>query len=125
MRISDWSSDVCSSDLILEPLFKFGGPDADFLDRLHPENVRIPMTWRNVEPDRRINDRITWEGWCRLAHEESATMIKPGIDDIRYSELVQRTEIGRESFGYECVSTYRSRCAPSHEKKITITKCTG
>src|SRR3546814_2236961 len=38
MRISDWSSDVCSSDL------------------------------------------------------ESATMIKPGIDDFRYSELVQRTE---------------------------------
>ncbi|MDF0544690.1 RNA-directed DNA polymerase [Sphingobium sp. H39-3-25] len=90
-RRSEWTALEITRQ-ILEPLFKFGGPDADFLDRLHPENVRIPMTWRNVEPDRRINDRITWEGWCRLAREESATMIKPGIDDFRYSELVQRTE---------------------------------
>src|SRR3546814_10276180 len=37
MRISDWSSDVCSSDLVLRQLHEFGGFDAERLgDAVHP-----------------------------------------------------------------------------------------
>src|SRR3546814_6812745 len=87
MRISDWSSDVCSSDLVLpasEALETFGlrlesaeeldlvavGDLAPVRDRLHPEAIRALRATDNRSEERRV--------------------------------------------GKECVSTCRSRWSPSH-----------
>src|SRR3546814_1373485 len=43
MRISDWSSDVCSSDL-LGPVFRAAIPDAQWNDHI----ARIAAFWRKV-----------------------------------------------------------------------------
>src|SRR3546814_8458195 len=43
MRISDWSSDVCSSDLSLRPLYRFSEAIAQRSpDDLHPISERVP-----------------------------------------------------------------------------------
>src|SRR3546814_20918244 len=99
MRISDWSSDVCSSDLL-----RVGGKH--FLTRqsavfLH-ENQRMltpachaprgtNMQWRSVP----------------------VTATRFGERNVRW----QRSEERR--VGKECVSTCRSGWAPDHEKKNT------
>src|SRR3546814_15447004 len=54
MRISDWSSDVCSSDLVVEPnqLWQFrGNPgtvDFDFTDKLFSAVPRTPLSPSNM-----------------------------------------------------------------------------
>src|SRR3546814_4163654 len=85
MRISDWSSDVCSSDLILGD-FRVAQP-------VRPVDV-MPM---HLEDDVR-----------RLAggHAE----VTPGA--LKRRELGPRSEERR--VGKECVSTCRSRWSPYH-----------
>src|SRR3546814_11496543 len=104
MRISDWSSDVCSSDL--------------------PERVTEVGRWRreaeakrsggrigNAEPtseetvqtiDIRGGHRAACEGRLPKHQDETAVMTK-------------RSEERR--VGKECVSTCRSRWSPDHYKK--------
>src|SRR3546814_20248869 len=92
MRISDWSSDVCSSDLADEPR-----ASAD--RRLH------------VRPHRRHRRRATpgrGGAPCDRPH-------RAGRDaGFRRSEECR--------VGKECVSTCRSRWSPSHYKKKKLTQ---
>src|SRR3546814_19168886 len=92
MRISDWSSDVCSSDLCWDrrsfrppspsrAAFPCGAPPSDSSSR---DDGSSPIPWR------------TARSWCH---------IWPHI----------RSEERRG--GKECVSTCRSRWSPYHEKK--------
>src|SRR3546814_12448450 len=100
MRISDWSSDVCSSDLLrllgLDiPIYPVKGysitvPIADEgrapVSTLLDESYKIAIT--------RLGDRIRVGGMA---------------------ELSGRSEERR--VGKECVSTCRSRWSPYHQKK--------
>src|SRR3546814_14936829 len=87
MRISDWSSDVCASDL--------GAVDRADRDEA-PAVARLGQIGsRRVEqPPRRLGD----------------------AREARFEALVV-DEIGRASLGKECVSTCRSRWSPDHSKK--------
>src|SRR3546814_11677968 len=88
MRISDWSSDVCSSDLGRPMRNGAAGPGtSESLAHIH-----IP-----VARDRRME----------RAHISEGTRIDRRL----------RIEIGRASCREECVSTCRSRWSPYHEKK--------
>src|SRR3546814_18030540 len=105
MRISDWSSDVCSSDLAVQPS----------LDR------------------RQLIDQLTFifeAKPCPVAEitesdaGEFAAMQKPvpgqqRILGIVAFEVVHRVEERSEErrVGKECVSTCRSRWSPYHYKK--------
>src|SRR3546814_10031506 len=88
MRISDWSSDVCSSDLSSRPrapgcASRTGGGDSSE-DSL-------------VDPQPRI---------ARQAHDP---LVEIGIERVGRSD--------ERRVGEECVSTCRSRGSPYHEKK--------
>src|SRR3546814_14751953 len=110
MRISDWSSDVCSSDLI-EALLAA----RDFIDFL-------PLSNKEEVPE-----RPTADSWDRI--EESLDMLIPANANQPYDmhELIRKTVDEGDFFevqpahrseerrvGKECVSTCRSRGSPYH-----------
>src|SRR3546814_8147582 len=88
MRISDWSSDVCSSDLLLPEMEPEIG--AALSDYLSSEGITVlgKLAYQSV--------RKTAEGDAAL------TVLRDGV----------RSEERR--VGKECVSTCRSRWSPDH-----------
>jgi len=72
---------------VLAPLFDPEGPDADYLDRLHPEDIRLPLSWRVLPEGVRTGDKITWEAWRDLARRDPIT-IGEGLRDYRYHEVL-------------------------------------
>src|SRR3546814_13633558 len=115
MRISDWSSDVCSSDLFGKqrlPLVERGqaeGRDAGF-----EETHRMRIEGRD---DRRKPLVL------RMMHRAADNRLMPGVKAVEIAErddaaaqgaldaVVARSEERR--VGQECVSTCRSRWSPS------------
>src|SRR3546814_11800048 len=94
MRISDWTSDVCSSDLTTV--------------------VRGPIAWcksPEAPRSRRMSSAIPWVSNRRFGPLENNPQKVPIIEP--------RSEERR--VGKECVSTCRSRWSPYHYKKKTIT----
>src|SRR3546814_9839263 len=83
MRISDWSSDVCSSDLVLDLL----GPQAD----------RVVPLFITVDPAR---DTVP-------VMAEYVSTFHPRLVGLTGTEAQVRSEERR--VGKECVSTCRSR----------------
>src|SRR3546814_11417830 len=98
MRISDWSSDVCSSDLRAHALYianHVRRPDRP--RRLRPINELVPRHPRRVQ----LLDIFL-------------------VDDV--AGLAQRLRLipqrpAERRVGKECVSTGRSRVSPYHKKK--------
>src|SRR3546814_18417722 len=100
MRISDWSSDVCSSDLIP----KSASCQASLTDALHAQE--FPQAFHTalrsqttvlVAPERRFGQR-------RLQLIDA--------NDTALNFIGKRSEERR--VGKECVSTCRSRWSPYH-----------
>src|SRR3546814_11133275 len=103
MRISDWSSDVCSSDLNEERDSTLKGEDFFAVERM-------PQAHYHAERFRRLDDgRFVADGELTLrgiTHPVSLTFRwTPG-------NPAQRSEERR--VGKECVSTCRSRWSPAH-----------
>src|SRR3546814_16304205 len=93
MRISDWSSDVCSSDLPLRELPR------------QPRGQRVP--WRANASD-----------WGRMHHAALAAVARLEIAQLQAGARQPawlRSEERR--VGTECVSTCRSRWSPYYSKK--------
>src|SRR3546814_19599300 len=126
MRISDWSSDVCSSDLwflpqsLLDDRRGGGGARRRLSARLHRHAegdhrsdgspYRPPQRYR-ARPDRRRGQRRMGKEWRRRFDRRG--------DRSLDSKAAYRTEERR--VGKEWVSTCRSRWSPYHEKKkVTI-----
>src|SRR3546814_19945163 len=103
MRISDWSSDVCSSDLYFHE---------EVLD-LQPEDVR------NFLVDTSILNELTTSACAAVTNSESARAM---LDHVFASGLfLNATDRERSCYrseerrvGKECVSTCRSRWSPYH-----------
>src|SRR3546814_19798021 len=98
MRISDWSSDVCSSDLAAREVFR---AEATLVVLVAKAAVQLELL---AELDRveRIN---------RLVGERSG--LDAGRDEIDWAGIdALRSEERR--VGKECVSTCRSRWSPFH-----------
>src|SRR3546814_16727256 len=109
MRISDWSSDVCSSDLeqgvrvsgdperVVRRVAVCGGAGDFLLDRLAGSDADVYLT-------------------SDLRHHPAAEFVEKGgpalIDVAHWAAESTRSEERRE--GKECVSTCRSRWAPYH-----------
>src|SRR3546814_5242489 len=89
MRISDWSSDVCSSDLISDPQVR--------------RSIRAETT--KIESFNDFLDWITFGG----------PVIKSG-DPVEQEKQVKYASLRSEErrVGKECVSTCRSRWSPYH-----------
>src|SRR3546814_2013627 len=84
MRISDWSSDVCSSDLLLNEGFEAQQAVSTFGERLLAKGARS------------------------FRAQLGKRLVRMGFD----RELASRSEERR--VGKECVSTCRSRWSPYH-----------
>src|SRR3546814_14076799 len=103
MRISDWSSDVCSSDLRHPQNACFHDADAGFA-KVEWETKRANQSHKPVRAN------------CAAP----ATVNMPGMS-ARYQPRSNRSEERR--VGKECVSTCRSRGSPYHQKKKKHRKC--
>src|SRR3546814_14176079 len=99
MRISDWSSDVCSSDLTAYAIGRVDGRDALFRVALDG-SMKKELAYANPKYD--VAGVITVG---RRGHVVAATY---SSDD----EEAHRSEERR--VGKECVSTCRSRWSPYH-----------
>src|SRR3546814_12583549 len=98
MRISDWSSDVCSSDLPHVPFaVKLGWRSADCMWRLAGDTA----TDYNHYSKRAILGAVYGATMAVYLNDESA-----GFTDTRRSE--------ERRVGKECVSTCRSRWSQYH-----------
>src|SRR3546814_14506386 len=105
MRISDWSSDVCSSDLYIDLhlVHEVTSPQAFESLRLTGRPVRRPdLTLATVDHNVPTTNR----------NEPSPGPLS--------AQQIERSEERR--VGTECGSTCRSRRVPDDEKKNTTTK---
>src|SRR3546814_11263233 len=99
MRISDWSSDVCSSDLVFHE-------DWEEL----PLETELPSGWENPYTEAQAgNWRVTAHGTllqsANFAVSTTGTLFEPTTDAERSEE---------RRVVKECVSTCRSRWSPYH-----------
>src|SRR3546814_8422258 len=90
MRISDWSSDVCSSDLVEGVAYRIAlAPD-------QPGDLRLVRAQRdNFAPNKSVRGRV---------------IIADQISDTAHLRSEERR------VGNECVSTCRYRWSPSHKQ---------
>src|SRR3546814_12691956 len=113
MRISDWSSDVCSSDLLIS--------------RPHVKGLDVILVL--VEQAYRLGQRIAPEWIAQLArahdlddssfaviHLQVNRFLERGAYIFQFVDHAARSEERR--VGKECVSTCRSRWSPAPLKKI-------
>src|SRR3546814_11328573 len=129
MRISDWSSDVCSSDLcredqIVEEVRNF----CALADRIYKDFGFTYSIKLALRPEKRFGSDEMWdqaEAELReavmaagLATEEYGWEELPG-EGAFYAPKLERSEERR--VGKECVSTGRSRWYPVNETKSTTT----
>ncbi|POR54089.1 RNA-directed DNA polymerase [Bosea psychrotolerans] len=87
-RRSEWTALEIIRQII-RPLFEIEGRDPDYLDRLHPANVMLPLSWRDLSENIRVDGKITWEGWRSVVTERPLSIKRGGLDDYRYSEIVK------------------------------------
>src|SRR3546814_13075467 len=96
MRISDWSSDVCSSDLQLRP---------DYLERVYRDRAtafdRVSRLFTSVNPDLPLQ-----RGFARVMAGDRL------VKSVAAAQAAGAVKIGRASCRKECVSTCRSRWSP-------------
>src|SRR3546814_13124605 len=101
MRISDWSSDVCSSDLILLTTKELADIRKCSTSKIEKERLigdGPPFVRDGVSVQYRLGD---YRAWIASMRRYAST-----------SEAIARSEERR--VGKECVSTCRSRWSPDH-----------
>src|SRR3546814_17020796 len=129
MCISDWSSDVCSSDLF----FRYAGCPACNLALPYYERQLWPGLRKAGIPLVAISPHLPETGLGAIRERHGLTY---GIANDRGNALARRfgitfdralvpdgqpspgwTRSDKRGVGKECVSTCRSRWAPSHKKQ--------
>src|SRR3546814_16598272 len=119
MRISDWSSDVCSSDLFRVGFFAASAID----DWPSPAKIAICLVLHQVGLEEKA--RLLREAWQVVAPGGKLYVADYGEQRSRLMRLLFRLTIQQldrseeRRVGKECVSTCRSRWSPYHSKKKT------
>src|SRR3546814_17584251 len=99
MRISDWSSDVCSSDLIAQSEGAFGGTMA--------------TTWMHCGPMMVDTEKMSKSLGNFRTIRETLAQGHPPADEAEYA-VNPRERSEERRVGKECGSTCRSRWSPYH-----------
>src|SRR3546814_11921391 len=127
MRISDWSSDVCSSDLISLPRV---GPslDGSIPGRTHtvtypPASPSMTVQFDSPQGNTAAQQSSVWN----QPQQDPLAIFNPAVEgpnevatvDQRHVDANGRRELRSEErpLGNECVSTCRSRWSPYPSKK--------
>src|SRR3546814_20670377 len=103
MRISDWSSDVCSSDLILANITEFGATPLYTTEEL--ASVDVSLVLYPLSAFRAMN---------KAAENVYTALRRDGTQKNVIDTMKTRSE--ERSVGNECVRTCRSRWSPYHTK---------
>src|SRR3546814_20585530 len=106
MRISDWSSDVCSSDLLHG---KFYDSFGDYCDRIFVENAS--PCWPDFNVEERMDIAITTGLY---GHAIADVQTCPYLFSSISVHISEESRVGKA-----CVSTFRSRCSPYHKTQKT------
>src|SRR3546814_18534037 len=102
MRISDWSSDVCSSDLVVHEFVRAGAPaEIMYVSKPHIGTFRLTGVVSTMR-----EEIIALGGEVRFESKVTDLVINDG--QLRSEE---------RRVGKECVSPCRSRWSPDHSKK--------
>src|SRR3546814_13770692 len=112
MRISDWSSDVCSSDLIRTANARCRTlPALQVLDRLSPATI---FTLVDLGPRLLATTHHSAIAGPYHRNEKAILDIHHAFDGSpeRFRTIAKRSDERR--VGKECVSTCRSRLSPVH-----------
>src|SRR3546814_3252864 len=113
MRISDWISDVCSSDLKLIGSFSLKAPDIPIVSTvtgswLTDEEASNPAYWaKQARVTVNYSSAIQF-----IENEKKPIYLEIGIGSVCSTFVRQRSEERR--VGKECVSKCRSRWSPYH-----------
>src|SRR3546814_18694660 len=125
MRFSDWSSDVCSSDLAARAGFAFAPYGhlklsavidglGNIVDRLVPPEGPVHVINRRIAMWTEARAR----GLDRLSGKKGAGASSEAIEFFRHPALGFRTRRSDERrVGKECVSTCKFRVWPDQKKK--------
>src|SRR3546814_18091250 len=106
MRISDWSSDVCSSDLDCKPGAHANGPGPTSAERPTPRPIMGRMTGPPDRPGGSGNGPVVDDG-------ADALRLLPGLHGAdRRIEACQELRSEERRVGKEWLSPCRSRGAP-------------
>src|SRR3546814_19514279 len=111
MRISDWSSDVCSSDLGRAQLRLVVGGVARVEGHGHPHHRHRGAAGED-DGDAVFELRMLDRGEFQILHRLYA----------RFGALGRRRRSEERRVGKAWVSTFRSRRSPDHDKKNTKKK---
>src|SRR3546814_15776088 len=122
MRISDWSSDVCSSDLQLAAEDARGDGAAHRAVQQRAANLAIPMRpqvqdAQDVELVSPADDLVEANGRAEFDVADSQVGQRRHArprDRFSIQRNVLRTRSEERRVGKECVSTCRSRWSPYH-----------
>src|SRR3546814_14467637 len=102
MRISDWSSDVCSSDL--ELAYSARDPQCPFIVSWKGHGItEVKTAWKKARERAGVHALLIHD----LRRTAVRNMIRAGISEKRARSEERRV-------GKECVSTCRSRWSPFH-----------
>src|SRR3546814_16722496 len=110
MRITDWSSDVCSSDLKWK--FSACSPPPLFPDR---RRARSKPSIILGEHDREHAPRERCVRWIFRSEFEGGIIIVD-LEEDAFAPKIEGAEVRSEEcrVGKDCVSTCRSRWSPDH-----------
>src|SRR3546814_12296894 len=115
MRISDWSSDVCSSDLYVQlVLDKY-----PLSDRMLPDNIRESSNRECSQSIRLVQFLPQRLNSCM---EQARAMLDP-LQPLDCARILTNVQLGAvhssedRRVGNECVSKCRYRGSPYHSKK--------
>src|SRR3546814_11303762 len=102
MRISDWSSDVCSSDLLIALVEEAGR-----------RGTMVNFTFHGIGGDHlSVSTAAHEELLDYLSRHRDEYWVDTFIDIMRY--VRRRQSSAERRVGKECVSTGRSRWSPYH-----------
>src|SRR3546814_19354237 len=113
MRISDWSSDGCSSDLRMQLLIDMNLSPRwiDWFAGVGIEAVHWSMVGENNAPDSEIMAYASVNGYVVITHDLDFSTILAATHGEKRSE--------ERRIGKACVSPCRSRLSPHHSNKNT------
>src|SRR3546814_13841594 len=106
MRISDWSSDVCSSDLESQPPVE---------SRLSHRRIQAQMTTHYRQLTQ--GQRYQIEAGLSAAESQASIAKRVGVHPSTISSEVRRNRSEGRRVGKECVSAWTSRWWRWQEKK--------
>src|SRR3546814_14372875 len=109
MRISDWSSDVCSSDLIHDLLMAL--PPSSSVSITRPDELAKELfTHRGSGTLVRRGEKIRRYGrWKRIDLERLTKMIESGFGRTLAEDYLHRTNLGRAYARWQYRTALRGR----------------